>query len=210
MRTYNDDQSGESDATIFTKRRLITRFEAFGMRAFAGYDAIGGTPFGVDGGSPLFSVVPMAVQPDCSGELTNTSRQGGTQLPNPLPPDMYVDSGTLWVPFPATVYVDWPDKGPLNRGMVRWSIESFWDVTNLNRGFSFTRFLRNGQTITVPPNSNRLVCDNPNAAIVIGPDTIQTGQTPVPFGGSPTIQMLFLATMPAAITRAPVVFYYSL
>src|SRR5678816_428469 len=112
---YTDGSSGTQLAAIFTAQRLATRFEPFGMRAFAWYDPGLGNLLGSKGGSPLFKLVPAPVLPrqDCQdGEPFTASWQtalgGNTTLD--LDPSLWIDGGTLWVPFPATLYIDWPDR----------------------------------------------------------------------------------------------------
>lgn len=213
--TYSDDGSGQVSAASLVRQRLITRYNqaGFGFRADIVFDGGLVAPrFGSEGGSPCLAIVPLAIQPSaesCDG-MTLTSRLGQAPLQG-VAQEYLVDGGMVWCPFPASVYLVWPDKQAANAGTVFWSIETYFHPTNVNEGMAFTRYLTNGQTINVPRQARRVVCDNINASLTLqGGVTFQTGARPLALGASPTLQMTFLATMPVGITHVPVVFYYSL
>lgn len=212
MRTYNDDSANSINAANLPSsgKTLITRFEPFGVRMSVWYDPRGGSLFGSEGGAAGFNVTPLAVQEDCKGVLTATSRLGTTSIPG-YEPVFFVDGGILWVPFPAIVALAWPDRDIHNTGVVSYSIESWDSEFNLpgSKGMCYTKYLADAQTVQVNPMVRRVMCSAPNAALVYPDGTVfQTGQDMPNIGGAQSVRMLFLAGMDPLITRAPVTFSY--
>lgn len=214
MVSYTDDGSNAIRTEVLGSRRrlLLTRTEPFGVRLASWFEPDAGFDLvGLHGGSAGFSIVPSATQDAC-GQQSYVSRLGTTQIQD-LDPTLFVDGGVLWVPFPASIYFEWPDITTRNVGMVYYSNES-WSAefsTAGYRGLSYTRYLTDGQVIPVPQNARRVQCSAPLASLILpGGITMQTGLEPVFIGGARTVQMAFLPGMPVSITMAPVTFYYGI
>lgn len=212
-KTYTDASSGTQPAINFTTRRLATRFEPFGMRAYVWYDKGAGNLFGADGGAPLLKIIPLPIQPrDCEDGSDMTAMWqttlGGNTTPD-LDPAIWVDGGILWIPFAATVDIDWPDKDIHNLGTISWSFEPYWD-TGLTE-LAYTRYATNGQVLTVPKYARLLECSNPLVTLTIpsgGPDVFQGQQKAFAIGGATSIKVTYLGGMPATVNRVPIKFIY--
>lgn len=184
----------------------ITRRDPFVLSCWCRFTpGPGAAPLGVDGGGPRWQIAPLETD-----SRADAIKRGA--------PTYLVDGGLFSVPFPATVTLVWPDIGPTCAGELEWTITSYGPDGGQGLptlGISEwheTRWLEDGQRITIPDSVSRIEVPDANygVALLLFGGTMRTVApfSPVGRAGSPDLELDFLAPLPAGTDRVPVLLYY--